>query len=317
MTFSILIPAYKRSYLAEAVESVLAQTCKDFELIIVNDHSPEDLDSVVSPYLGDPRVRYYVNAKNCGAVDVVDNWNICLSHASGDYVLCMGDDDRLLPNCLEEYSRMIAAYPGLGVYHAWTQIIDEHSAVIDMQEPRPLWESVYSMIRERWRGRTQFIGDFLFDTALLKRNGGFYKIPLAWGSDDISTFIAAKDTGIANSQVPLFQYRRSTITISRTGNVEMKLRSVDDYERWCRQFLAQDPPSSASPTALILRQSCLALLAKTMAKKRAHEMANALRHSPLRWGFHFLLHRKRYHVRLPHILYAAILAMKENYSYNA
>lgn len=315
MTFSILIPAYKRSYLAEAVESVLAQTCKDFELIIVNDASPEDLDSVVSPHLGDPRVHYYVNAKNCGAVDVVDNWNICLSHASGDYVLCMGDDDRLLPCCLEEYSLLIRQYPGLGVYHGWTELIDESGQVVRMQEPRPLWEDVYSMIWGRWHGRTQFIGDFLFDTEKLKAEGGFYKIPLAWGSDDISTFIAAKDTGIANSQVPVFQYRVSSQTISSTGNVEMKLRSVDDYEQWCRQFLAQEPPSPASPTALVFRQSCLALLARKMAKKRAHEMAVALRHAPLRWGVHFLLHRKRYHVRLAHILYAVILAMKEHFRY--
>lgn len=250
MTFSILIPAYKRSYLAEAVESVLAQTYKDFELIIVNDHSPEDLDSIVSPHLGDPRVHYYVNAKNCGAVDVVDNW-ICLSHASGDYVICMGDDDRLLPRCLEVYSLLIRQYPGLDLYHGWTELIDEGGQVVRMQEPRPLREDVYSMIWGRWHGRTQYIGDSLFRTLPLQQAGGFYKIPLAWGSDDVSAFRAAIPKGVANTQEPVFQYRVSNQTISRTGNVEMKLRSVDDYEQWCGQFLAQEPPSTASPTALV------------------------------------------------------------------
>ena len=75
MKFSITIPAYKRSYLKEAIDSCLAQTYGDFELIIVNDHSPENLDAIVTQY-NDPRIRYYVNEKNCGAVNVVDNWNI-------------------------------------------------------------------------------------------------------------------------------------------------------------------------------------------------------------------------------------------------
>lgn len=240
MKFSVTIPAYKRIYLKECINSILAQTFKDFELIIVNDASPEDLDSVVNEY-DDPRIRYYVNEKNCGAVNVVDNWNICLSYAKGDYVICMGDDDKLLPNCLEEYSRMIDTYPGLGVYHAWTEIIDERSEVVDMQEPRPLREDVYSMIWHRWHGRLQYIGDFLFDTEKLKAQGGFYKIPLAWGSDDISAFRAAIDNGVANSQVPLFQYRRGMQTISRTGNIMMKMKAVDMQEAWFKELLLPPP----------------------------------------------------------------------------
>lgn len=38
----------------------------------------------------------------------------------------MGDDDKLLPTCLEEYNKLIERHPNLGVYHAWTQIIDEN-----------------------------------------------------------------------------------------------------------------------------------------------------------------------------------------------
>ena len=63
MKFSITIPAYKRSYLKEAIDSCLAQTYKDFELIIVNDASPEDLDSIVNSY-SDNRIRYYKNETN-------------------------------------------------------------------------------------------------------------------------------------------------------------------------------------------------------------------------------------------------------------
>ena len=232
MKFSVTIPAYKQKFLAEAIDSCLAQTCQDFELIIVNDHSPEDLDAVVSRY-NDPRIRYYVNDKNCGAIDVVDNWNICLSYAKGDYVICMGDDDRLLPCCLEEYVKLIEQYPGLSVYHAWTQLINEKSEVFMFQEQRPQYESAYAFLWHRWAFRHwQFIGDFLYDTKRLRRQGGFYKLPLAWTSDDITAFRAALDSGIANTQVPCFQYRASSLTLSNNGSNRAKLEAAYLAKQW-------------------------------------------------------------------------------------
>ena len=239
--FSVLIPAYKKQYLRECIESVLAQTYSNYELVIVNDASPEDLDSVVCTF-ADDRIRYFKNEQNCGAVNVVDNWNKCLEYAEGDYVICMGDDDRLLPNCLEEYVKLINSYPNLDVYHAWTEIINEKSEVFQIQEPRPETESVYSMIWGRMHGRKQYIGDFLFKTDRLKAKGGFYKLPLAWGSDDITAYLAAEKDGIANSQIPLFQYRDSAITLSSSSsNAEQKFEGIKKYKMWMNDFLEQRP----------------------------------------------------------------------------
>lgn len=237
MKFSITIPAYKRKYLSEAIDSCLAQTYQDFELIIVNDHSPEDLDAVVYRY-GDPRIRYYVNEKNCGAIDVVDNWNICLSYAKGDYIICMGDDDRLLPCCLAEYAKLIEQHPNLSVYHAWTQLINENSEAFMFQEQRPQFESAYAFLWHRWAFRHwQFIGDFLYDTAKLRQQGGFYKLPLAWTSDDITAFRAALDGGIANTQVPCFQYRVNAQTISNNGSHRAKLEAAYLAKQWYEKVL--------------------------------------------------------------------------------
>ena len=133
MKFSITIPAYKAKYLNECIDSILAQTYKDFELVIVNDASPEDLDSIVNLY-NDCRIRYYVNEKNCGAINVVDNWNKCLAYANGEFIICMGDDDKLMPNCLEEYAKIIAKNPNLDVFHGRVLRIDDDSNVIDILE---------------------------------------------------------------------------------------------------------------------------------------------------------------------------------------
>lgn len=157
MRYSILIPAYKAKYLRECIDSILAQSCDDFEIIIVNDASPENLDAIVKQY-SDFRISYYVNKENCGALHVVDNWNKCLSYAQGDYVICMGDDDMLLPNCLEEYNNLIEQFPTLDIYHGWTLIIDENSHINDVNDSAAIYESVYSLIYYRLKGRQQYIG---------------------------------------------------------------------------------------------------------------------------------------------------------------
>lgn len=238
--FSILIPAYKTKYLDEAIRSVINQTTDTWELIIVDDCSPEDVYAIVNKY-GDKRIRYYRNEKNFGAINVIDNWNKCLDYSTGDYVICMGDDDCLLPCCLEEYLKLIEKYPTLNVYHGWTEIIDESSAFSYLTFPRPEYESVYSMIWGRWNGREQFIGDFAFLAKDLKSRGGFYNLPLAWASDDITAYRAASIHGIANTQTLVFQYRKSNLTISSALYSEIKLESLKMEKKWMTSLLSIVP----------------------------------------------------------------------------
>lgn len=69
---SIAIPAYKERYLAEAIDSALGQDYTNIELIIVNDHSPSDLKSIVKKY-NDKRIKYYENKRNLGKRSIVNN----------------------------------------------------------------------------------------------------------------------------------------------------------------------------------------------------------------------------------------------------
>ena len=247
MTFSITIPAYKTRFLDEAIKSVIAQTYQDWQLVIVDDCSPEDLKSIVEPYLADSRVEYYRNEKNCGAVDVVDNWNICLSHCTGDYVICMGDDDRLLPCCLEEYKMLIEKYPELNVYHCRTEIIDESGKVIETLEERPEQEDVLSLMTKRWEGRKQYIGDFCYSRKHLNAFGGYYPLPYAWGSDDITLFRAALPSGIANVSRTGFQYRENQYSISLAHNDAEKVATVLLQREWYQKAFAELIPQGVFP----------------------------------------------------------------------
>lgn len=229
--FSVTVPAYKAQFLKECIDSILAQTYQNFELIIVNDASPQDLDSIVAQY-HDPRIRYYKNKVGFGAEHVVGNWNKCLEYATGDYLICMGDDDKLLPNCLEEYVKLIEKYPDSNVYHARTQIIDKNDNINSVQEGRPLSESVLSAIWHRLAGRRQYIGDWLFKVIALRDLGGFYSLPYAWGSDDMSAYYTAGNKPIINMQKYGFQYRVNIHTISNdTSSVGAKILS--NYKQYC------------------------------------------------------------------------------------
>lgn len=234
--FSILVPAFKSAYLKECIESILAQTYRNFELIIVDDASPEDLKSIVDNY-DDSRIKYFRNESNFGAVNVVDNWNKCLGYAKGGYVICMGDDDRLMPNCLEEYYKLAKKYPGIKLFHGRTELIDERGKCIRILEFREELESSLSFIYYRWKGRYQYIGDFCYETNELKRLGGFYKLPLAWASDDISAVRQSVASGfVANSNTILFQYRINRMTITSSGSNKLKLEAVYKEKDWYDLF---------------------------------------------------------------------------------
>ena len=121
-------------------------------------------------------------------------------------------------------------------------MINEMSEFVRVQEPRMELEDVYELMYFRFLGRVQYIGDFLFHTQTLRVNKGFYKLPMAWGSDDISAFIAAKN-GIANTQTIVFQYRVNEQTISKTGNTRIKVFAMIEYWKWVYKFIEKLPKS--------------------------------------------------------------------------
>lgn len=305
--FTIAIPAFKDSFLKECIDSILAQSYTQFEIVLVNDASPYDLDTIILSY-NDSRIRYYKNERNFGAVNVVKNWNKCLEYAKGDFIICMGDDDKLLPNCLEEYVSLIEKYPGLGVYHAWTILIDENSNFKGMTSSRCPFESIYSLIWHRWNERrNQFIGDFLFKTDYLRINGGFYFLPLAWGSDDITAAIAAKKQGIANTQKPCFCYRINTQTISKTGDLELKMQAICGEFEWYKDFLKDKPNDDLDIKYWICLKS---QLLPFFERKKALNVAMDLGNKSLFRIFYWYKKRNIYKITQRALLYALYEGIK-------
>ncbi len=239
--YSIGIPAFKGKFFQECLQSVLNQSFTNFELIIVNDHSPDPLRNIVETFRDD-RIRYFENEVNTGAENVVKNWNKCLSYARGEFFILMGDDDKMEPEYLEEFERLMQKHPGLDVYHCRARLINEASQPISITPALPDFESVYDNIWHRINfHRTQFISDFVYRTKTLQSNSGFFDLPLAWASDDISCYIACGYKGIAHTNKTIFNYRVNQYNISKTGNGHLKMKAILLEEKWLREFLSVVP----------------------------------------------------------------------------
>lgn len=96
---SIIMPSYNTGgYIKNSIESVLAQTYENWELIIVDDCSTDDTDGIVRQF-SDKRIRYLKNKKNSGAAI---SRNYALREAKGRWIAFLDSDDLWLPEKLEK-----------------------------------------------------------------------------------------------------------------------------------------------------------------------------------------------------------------------
>lgn len=111
---SVLMTAYNREkYIAEAIESVLASTYTNFELIIVDDGSKDSTVIIARSYEAkDSRVKVFVNEKNLGDYP---NRNKAASYANGKYLKYLDSDDIIYPHGLEVMVRCMIKFPTAGL----------------------------------------------------------------------------------------------------------------------------------------------------------------------------------------------------------
>ena len=109
---SVLVPTYCRSALLPfALRSALAQTFADFEVLVLDNASPDQgqTTAAVQPFLAaDPRVKYLRHEENLG---ITGNWRAGIAAAAGDYFCLLHDDDTLEPTFLAELVAALDAHP--------------------------------------------------------------------------------------------------------------------------------------------------------------------------------------------------------------
>lgn len=105
---SIIMPVYNTApFLREAIDSMLSQTFTDFELIVLNDCSPDNAEEILDEY-DDPRIVRYKGEKNVGLSNVL---NVGIGLARGKYIARMDSDDISLPNRLQVQVDYLETHP--------------------------------------------------------------------------------------------------------------------------------------------------------------------------------------------------------------
>ncbi len=121
---SIGMPVFNAGrWLAQAIESALAQTCSDFELLISDNGSTDDTPAIIQHYLrADDRIRWHRFHSNQG---LTANWNIVAREARGRYFKWLSGTDRMAPDLLARGAAVLEARPEVVLVFGRTRWIDE------------------------------------------------------------------------------------------------------------------------------------------------------------------------------------------------
>lgn len=124
---SILIPTYNRAdYLGEAIDSALAQTYKNIEIIVHDDASTDDTPNLLKK-CSDPRLRIIRTEDNHG---MLGGWNYIVTKAKGEYIKFLASDDLLEPTCVEELVKAAIMHPTAAIITCQRKFIDGQGRVV-------------------------------------------------------------------------------------------------------------------------------------------------------------------------------------------
>ncbi|HEU5166436.1 MAG TPA: glycosyltransferase family A protein [Chitinophagaceae bacterium] len=144
--YSVIIPVYNRSHLlAETIDTVLVQTYPNFEIIIVDDGSSEDIKAVLDDkYNNESKVKYFHKQnEERGAAR-----NFGLKQAKGDYAVFFDSDDLMKPQYLETLNKIIIEHPGVKLLATKFNYINKGKTEIN---------SALQNLKEGWYDQTLFL----------------------------------------------------------------------------------------------------------------------------------------------------------------
>jgi glycosyltransferase involved in cell wall biosynthesis len=210
-TFSIVMPAYNaEATIGAAVESVLAQTRDDFELIVVDDGSTDRTSTLVEQYASD-RIRL-IRQSNAGQAAAR---NAALALAQGLYVSLLDSDDLWLPTYLEEMANVLEADASAAVAYPDAWVFDQEMGKIARVTAKEPWNppSIPRDPQTFFRALLEY-GNFVFIGATIRRSilreVGPFHLGVD-GSEDYELWlrIAARGYRFVPYGLPLAIYRRS------------------------------------------------------------------------------------------------------------
>lgn len=222
---TVAIPTRDRpESLVRAIESLLAQSCDNLEIIVADNASTADLTPLRSRYTG---IRWFRHERNIG---MVGNWNFCLEQAGGDLFLMLSDDDQLMPGALAWLSGQFSD-DTVQLAHVRCRLVDEQMRLHRLAPVCPERESGVSFIRAFLdRKRPCFPSGAMFRTAAARDAGGYPEIGTA--TDFALHLLLVSEGEVVYNPAPLCNYCLHPNALSGTGAA---LDTVHDLVAWSLQ----------------------------------------------------------------------------------
>lgn len=224
---SVVMPAYNaEQYICEAIESILNQTYKDFEFIIINDGSTDRTKEIIKSY-NDPRIVYLENEKNSG---IVVTLNKGLDFATGEYIARMDADDVASPKRFEKQVAYMGKNKGIGVLGTGIIIFGEGMA-----------EKSYSFSSNARQAKADlFFNSSLAHPTVMIRRSVLTEYKLAYeeeynGLEDFVLWWRIAQVAEVNSlKEPLLYYRKHISQITKTRSEEF----YQKYNKFIKERLS-------------------------------------------------------------------------------
>jgi glycosyltransferase involved in cell wall biosynthesis len=208
---SVVIPCFNQgAYIPDALNSVLAQSYRDFEIIVINDGSTDRETTVILEQLAFPKTRV-VHTSNQGLAAARNNG---IREALGNYILPLDADDRISPAYLEKAAAVLDIHPEVGFVYSLARLFGARRGMFYLNEGT--------------------LGDMLLDSrifcsALFRKAdweaAGGYNANMLYGWEDWDFWLSLLEQGKTSYLIPevLFHYRVKKNSMIRAMSLKEKL----------------------------------------------------------------------------------------------
>jgi len=215
---SIVLPTYNgEKYIVQALESILAQTYQNWELIVVDDSSTDSTNDIVSSYVEkDSRISIIKNEIN---QKVAKSLNIGFEKANGKYFTWTSDDNYYYPQALEKMVKFLEHKPDFSMVYAISDKIDENNKIIGVWgQDAPTVEKLFDL---------NICGACFLYTKEVAQKVGKYRVGIDLVEDHDYWIRILLNAKIANIHEHLYAYRVHSLSLTGQNNYQGRIK---DYE---------------------------------------------------------------------------------------
>ena len=209
---NVIIPAYNcRTTLDRTLSSLIAQTDPNFEVIVVDDCSTEDIKSIVDDYTNKLNIIYIRNEQNLGCGM---SRQVGIDNATQKFITFLDSDDMFMPYTIETFNSIIEANPDTEYLHSYFY----EQIVIDNNPAIYLWKDNYTACHGK-----------LYNVELIKKYGIRNSPLVKWADDSFFNSMCSELMNMSIINVPTVLWTNNKNSIMRRQDIERDASVKEDF----------------------------------------------------------------------------------------